>query len=693
MVGPSVVFLVLGIPALLESLGHIRRLDIHVLMTLGAFASAAIGHPHEGALLLLLFALSEEVEERLSLRARASLDTLSRMSPETARRLPAGASTLGAAGDGEELPAVELRTGDRILVRAGEVVPVDGEVLDGASQVGLDHLTGEPLPLAVSQGDEVMSGAVTMDGALLLRVLRPASESTIQRIGRLTATASASRPHVVTLLDAVAERWSLAVVASTAAIAVAPPLLWHAPWGPSLYRALVWLITASPCALILATPLVYVSGLSVAAANGVLLKGGRTLDALATATGVAFDKTGTITTGSPTLVRVEDLAMLGASASVAAGEAGEASRRRALLAAGALGRLSVHPVSKALAAAAPAGGAIAEVVDFQMVAGAGVSGAVALPGEAGPPLRAALGRPAFVAAHLEGYPGGVALAAAVRRAAGSDAAGSARHGAEAGGRVVTALALCPAPGMAVEGVQSAAWFFHLQDRVKASASNVLAEVSSRGPMYMLTGDCRANALNAERQLGAAARFTAVHADLRPEEKLAKVRMLDGQLKEAAASSGSPRARLFRALGVSAGGLMMVGDGVNDAPALAAATVGISLAAQAEGALLATAVEGSDVLVLRQARDPNGDEDLIRVAWILGVARRARCLVQQNIFLALASICGASALTLASNMPLWLGVLLHEGTTMLVALNSLRLFSELRGLRRRTSPGEQRRGLH
>jgi len=193
---------------------------------------------------------------------------------------------------------------------------------------------------------------------------------------------------------------------------------------------------------------------------------------------------------------------------------------------------------------------------------------------------------------------------------------------------------------------------------------------------MLTGDRRANATRVAEQLGADVAFTAIHADLRPEEKLARVRELDGSLREEATHSASLRAGVLKALGVSVGGLIMVGDGVNDAPALAAATTGISLAAQAEGAL-PTTVEGSDVLVLPRAGDPAGDGDLRRVNWLLGLARKARRIVVQNIALAVASIGGASAMVLCTSMPLWLGVLLHEGTTMLVGLNSLRLFSELR----------------
>ncbi|CAE8724281.1 unnamed protein product [Polarella glacialis] len=192
---------------------------------------------------------------------------------------------------------------------------------------------------------------------------------------------------------------------------------------------------------------------------------------------------------------------------------------------------------------------------------------------------------------------------------------------------------------------------------------------------MLTGDTRQNAEWAAEKIGIT-HFEGVYADLRPEEKLEKVREFDASLRAAAVAGGSLRSRLLSWMGASVGGLIMVGDGINDAPALAAATAGISLEAGADGALNSNAVDGSDALVLRRAGDSSWESDLDRVAWLLRLARQARRIVVQNICLALCSIVGASSVTLASGMPLWLGVLLHEGTTVLVGLNSLRLFSSL-----------------
>lgn len=666
------VFVLLGLPALVESLGSLASLDVHFLMTAAAFVSVFIGHQREGAALLLLFVGAELAQDLLSQRARASLDALNALVPERARRVADAAETLAVSGEGIDVLAGELRPGDLILVRAGEVVPVDGQIVDGTSQVRQDHLTGEPLPVVVARGDEVMSGALNVDGALLVRVLRPADESTLQKIARLTAAASASRPQLVTFLDAVAKRWSYAVVLSTAALAAVPPLLFNAPVGASVYRALNWLIVASPCALMLASPLVYVAALSVASTNGILLKSGRALDALALANGVAFDKTGTLTTGWPTLVRVEELAAAGGRASAAA----PGSRQQALAAAGALGRLSLHPVSQALAAVAPLD-LIATVEGHHAVAGSGVLGTITFDGSFAGSYDAALGSPAFVAEHLAagGVAGASLLAAAVRRVARGEGERD-QNFRQSDGCVVAILGLRPRAG-APEGTAPVAWALYLQDRLKASAPLVLEELSRRGlPLSMLTGDCEANAASVVRQLRGLCAFEKVYADLRPQDKLEKVRELDAQLKAQAASSTSWSGRLWRALGVSSGGLVMVGDGVNDGPALAAATVGISLASQADRSLSASAVEGSDIVVLRQATDPDGEEDLLRVAWFMDVSRAAERLLLQNVTLAVLSIVGGAAMAVSSRLPLWLGVVVHEGTTMIVALNSLRLFSQL-----------------
>lgn len=647
------MFLVFGIPALCDMLAHFE-LDIHVLMTAAAFASAAIGHAHEGATLLVLFALSEALEERVSLRARASLNALSKMSPETAHCLPKDASHLGSADLATDIAASSLVAGDRILVRAGEIVPVDGKVLDGMSQVQLSHLTGEPLPQSVSQGHMVMSGARNVDGALVLRVERPASESTVQRIVRLTASASASRPQLVTLLDAVASRWSYGVMVSSVVIAALPPLFWGSSLSSSLYRSLVWLITASPCALILATPLVYVSGLSLAASNGVLLKGGRTLDALASATGFAFDKTGTITSGQPALQNVLPVSTV------------HTSESKALAVASALGRLSVHPISRALVDAAPSDAQTVQILEFQMAPGDGVSGKISLNGQDAP-LHSALGRPTFIAQHLETNLGAKDLAEVLKKSA-----------AEVGeGKVSAALCVSGA------GTDPEAWLLEFEDCIKSSASEALQDVAKSGSLFMLTGDRQDNAMLVAKAVeGTSCKFSEVHANLRPEDKLAKVRELDNRLRTSAKDSRSFSSRVLSTLGVSQGGLVMIGDGVNDAPALAAATVGVSLAAQAEGALPTNAVEGSDVLILRRNADPGGDADLLRVKWILAVARKAQGIVRQNLFLALVSIGTASIASIAADLPLWLGVILHEGTTMLVALNSLRLLSQVKRLRER-----------
>jgi len=237
-----------------------------------------------------------------------------------------------------------------------------------------------------------------------------------------------------------------------------------------------------------------------------------------------------------------------------------------------------------------------------------------------------------------------------------------------GGRVMVALGAVPL----TSDTDGRVWVFHLSDHVKSSAHTVLPRISGKAPIFMLTGDTLENAESVTNRLGDQVRFAGVHANLLPAEKLELVQDIDTSLRAAALETGSLKTSLLHSLGVSIGGLMMVGDGVNDAPALAAASVGISLASQADGAIPTSSVEGSDVIILGRASDPTGETDLQMVEWTLALSRKASNLLQQNLCLALASILGASACALAANLPLWLGVVLHEGATVMVALNSLRL---------------------
>lgn len=708
-----------GLPAVVASARTVvatrgRGTDVDVLMTLAAGAAIATGAPVEGALLTALYAGSHAAERAVTRKARGDLDALRALAPPTALRLPSADS----AAVPTEVPLADVAVGDWLLVRAGEVAPADGTVASGSAFVSAEHLTGEAAPRAVAKGDPVPAGARAGDGALVLRVVRTGADSTVARISALVTEATRNRPAVTRLMDRFGVPYSRAVLIAALAVAVllpfAPPPFRAPGWGGaggSISRGLGVLVAASPCALVIGAPVAFLSSLSAAARRGVLVKGGAAaLEAAATTATVAFDKTGTLTTGQLRLVGVDRFGDDddagdgegygrggggGASASHlsslsrgngAVGNGGggwqSGSGAQAVAVAAALERNSVHPMATAILDRAAAGDvAPPPLDDFLTVPGHGLQGRMAGGGGGGgngvadgaagtaaavstvapPSARVRFGRVPFVAA---GRPGADADADADGAPAASDgfvspaaaawledaAAASSRRGesvAALGVEGVGATAAAAATGGTGGGE---AYLFRFADAMRPEAAAGVAALKAAGlRVVMLTGDNAASAAAVAATVGG---LDEVVASLTPAGKL------DYVTAATAALAASPRG------GRGDAGLLVVGDGINDAPALSAATVGVAVGLPTSSAAAAAA---ADVVLLRGA--------VTDVPWLVAKARSTRAVVTQNLVLALGLMALAVVPVTAGAIPLWQAVLLHEGSTVLVGLNGLRLLSD------------------
>ncbi|MBX7066151.1 MAG: cadmium-translocating P-type ATPase [Parachlamydiales bacterium] len=557
------VYFLSGIPALIASLNDLKNLEINidVLMTLAAFLALAIDSGLEGALLLVLFELSHGMEDTVSTKAKSALHNLNHIAPKFAHMID-------REGMQYEKSVREIQVGEKVLVKHGEIVPLDGIVVEGISSVNLVHLTGESVPVTKSVGENVPAGAKNLEAALVIEVNRTSSDSTLARIIQLITEAQSAKPRLQRWLDQFGKHYATAIIALTFLFALGLPLLGQMSYfghEGSIYRALAFLIAASPCALIIATPTAYLSAISASARKGILLKGGITLDALASCSIVAFDKTGTLTTGELECT------------------SGECSDKALSVAYG-LERQVTHPIATAICKLAQNRGLQpAAITDFKVIPGKGVEGIVE-------GRRVAIGKPDWVGIQVQ-----------------------------------------------KEGVLAAMLFedkitlFRFNDQVRTEASKLIKNLPLRP--VMLTGDHSQSAKTVAEMLG----ISEVYANLRPEDKLDKV----AELSEA-------------------GGLAMVGDGINDAPALARATVGISMGRIGS----ATAVDASDVVLL--------NDDLHLLSWLFKKSKKTQAIVKQNLTLALGVIVLATTPALLGLVPLWLAVILHEGGTVLVGLNSLRL---------------------
>ncbi|MFC5753762.1 heavy metal translocating P-type ATPase [Actinomadura rugatobispora] len=575
-----------------------RTLDVDLLMVVAALGAAAIGQVLDGALLIVIFATSGALEAVATARTADSVRGLLDLAPDTATRL---------TGDGREerVPTERLAVGEVILVRPGERIGADGRVLDGTGHVEQATITGEPLPVAKRPGDEVFAGTLNGTGALRVRVGRNPSDSVIARIVSMVEEASRTKARTQLFIEKVEQRYSIGMVAATLGLLAVPPAF-GAALGPSLERAMTFMIVASPCAVVLATMPPLLAAMANAGRHGVLIKSAVVIERLARVDAVALDKTGTLTEGTPRVVDIRPLpgSGLGGDDLLALAAAAE--------------HPSEHPLGRAIVGAAHQRGLKpAAAKDFVSVPGRGVSATV-------DGVDVSVGNPDRLLSGLNGQ----RTAEAANAAADLDRQGRTAVLVTVGGRPAGVLGIA--------------------DRLRPDAATAvasLAALTGTRPV-LLTGDSSRAAV---RQAGEAG-VTDVRAGLLPQDKVAAVRQME--------SAGRR--------------VMVVGDGVNDAPALAAAHCGVAMGKAGSD----LALEAADAVVVR--------DELAAIPTAVALARRAERLVRQNLAIAGAFIIVLVTWDLAGHLPLPLGVAGHEGSTVIVGLNGLRLLRESAWRRARPS---------
>ncbi len=618
--------MVYGGRAALESILEFK-FDIDALMVVAAGLAAWIGAPGEGALLLFLFTLSGALEERAMRRTVRAVEALHRLMPTHAFVWRDEEKKTKNGGAWVEADPATLVPGDRILVKTGESVPTDARVLQGRSSIDQATLTGESMPRTVGPGDELFAGTINLDNPLEGTVLRPASESSLQRILNLVIEAQQQREPIQRLIDRLSQPYAVGVMV----LSIAVMLVWWLVLGDdlvvqgerrgALYTAITLLIVASPCALVIATPTATLAAISRAARAGVLFKGGQAIERLARAGAVALDKTGTLTYGRARLNQVHPVAWSEGPSLLAAAAALEAG--------------STHPIARAVLEAAKARGIDpfnASALDD--IPGSGISGEID-------------GREARLGTYEHTEP----LIPVCLRARVREVLERVRSRGQIG--VVVAWADRAGAGTGDAGGQVAVLI--LSDTIRPGAREMIDGLHRLGvrPIRVLTGDNRTTAAYVAGRLG----IDQWDAELLPQDK---VRILE-EMK-----SGMPVGR--RLIWRVRPGVAVIGDGVNDAPALAASDVSIAIGSIGSDA----ALESADIVLL--------SDDLRAVPWSIRLARKTRGIVAFNLCLALAIIVIMAFATLIGSLlgaqvPLSAAVIAHEGGTLLVVLNSLRLLLE------------------
>lgn len=557
------------------------NLNINALMSIAVTGALILGQWPEAAMVMVLFAIAELIESKSLDRARSAIEGLMQLAPESA-------TVQQADGSWQEMEAKAVTPGSIVRVKPGERIGLDGEIIRGATTVNQAPITGESLPLDRTEGDSVFAGTINQSGSFDFRVTAAANHSTLARIIHAVEEAQAAKAPTQRMVDRFARVYTPIVFALALAVAVLPPLLIDGGWHDWIYKALVLLVIACPCALVISTPVTVVSGLAAAARQGILIKGGVFLEEGRKLSWLAFDKTGTVTHGKPVQTDFE----------VLAGGDAENCRR---LAASLTGR-SDHPVAQAVAKAGAIDGTARAYVDaFEALPGRGIRGAIN-------------GKLYYLGNHRLAHELDCCTPDLEARL----------DALEQQGKTVVLL---------IDKRQVLA-LFAVADTVKESSRAAIADLHRLGiSTLMLTGDNAHTAAAIGRQVG----IDRVLGNQLPEDKLRAVEMFGSE-----------------------GMVGMVGDGINDAPALAHADIGFAMGAMGTD----TAIETADVALM--------DDDLRKIPAFIRISQATHSVLVQNIVLALGIKALFLALTLFGLGTMWMAVFADMGASLLVVGNGLRL---------------------
>ena len=561
------------------------NLNINALMSIAVTGAFFLGQWAEGAMVMVLFTVAELIEAKSLDRARNAIKSLIQLAPERA-------TVLQADGTWSDVAAKSVQLDARVRVKPGERIALDGKIVSGRSSINQAPITGESLPVEKSEGDPVFAGTINASGSVEYAVTATAGDSTLARIVHAVEAAQGARAPTQRFVDRFARVYTPVIFAIALAIAIIPPLMLGGDWFSWVYKALVLLVIACPCALVISTPVTIVSGLAAAARQGILVKGGVYLEEGRKLAWLALDKTGTLTYGKP--MQTDFVLLTGLK------DMNEAEVRSL---AASLASRSDHPVSRALADAA----------QRDAVALRDVDGFEALPG------RGTKGMMDGQLYHLGNH-------RLIHELGQCSGALEARLSAlEQQGKTVILLA----------DAQDVLGLFAVADTVKESSRQAIAELHALGiKTVMLTGDNAHTAKAIAGQVG----IDEARGDLLPDDKLKAIESKMGE----------------------AGAVGMVGDGINDAPALARANIGFAMGAAGTG----TAIETADVALM--------DDDLRKLPRFVRLSRKTHALLMQNIALALGIKAVFLALTLAGTGTRWMAVFADVGASLLVVANGLRL---------------------